>query len=336
MVGDNMKVFKYLSCEKGLAEVYEIYMVVQSLMPYAKTKYRGLWEDALDEAFFHIVENYDSSKGDLEHYATRVVGTILLNKNKKESANTEQMEISMDMQTAKDFMFVSKNTEGDKDTDFEKCLSEMAELVVRDLKFFLTLSSKDRKMDYKKIFEKYSTSTIQKVQEYLVNTYQDKISRFIEYSKTASVRDFKEDRYLKSLDVGVSYKGRLNGVILFEKKQGSHNKKIFRVDIKEVLDSLLEVYYTNNDYGKIEIEGIPVYISMSGILLNDRQELISILERELVGSLLSRTSLKVVRYEKGNEILLSSTKNEYTDIVLPVFNSEYMVMIERVVAKEVA
>lgn len=331
-----MKVFNYLSCGKGLAEVYEIYKVVQKLEPYAKTKYKGLWEDALDEAFFHVVENYDSSKGDLEHYATRVVGTILLNKNKKESANTEQLEVSMDLQVAKDFMLYDTQLPSAKETDFDKCLDEMLGVVVKDLKFFLTLSSKDRKMSYRKIFEKYSSDTIQKVQEYLIDTYKGSISRIITYAKMSGIRDFKEGRYLKSVDPGLIYKGKLNGVVLLNKKQGSHNKKVFRVDIREVLDDLVETYYTNNEYGKIEIEDVPVYISMSGVIINDKQELIKTLERELVGSLLARTSLKVVRYKKGVEILLSSAKIEYSEVVLPIFNSEYTVRVDRVVFKEVS
>ena len=331
-----MRVFDYLAGERGMSEAYNIYKVVQSLMPLAKATYKGSWEDALDEAFFHILKNYDPSKGDLEHYATRVVGTIHLNKNKKESASTEQAELSLDLQMAKDYDAISKELEDShKDTDTGRCVEDMAKLLSKDLKFLVTMSLKDKKMSYRRIFERYDIDTIIEAKEYLVNKYQDKISEIVDYTKEASIRDFKEDRYLKSMDVGFNYVGELKGVVLYSKKQGSHYKKIYSVDIRGVLDNIISIFYKDDGFGKISIEGNILYVSMSGVILKDFAELRDILERELVGSLLSRSALKVVKYERGERILLSSTKTDYSEIILPIFNSEYTIEVKRLVTKEV-
>lgn len=330
-----MKVFKYLFNKKGVAETYEIYKAVRALTPYAKSKYKGQWEDALDESFFHILENFDSSKGELEHYATRVVGTIFLNKNSKEVSNTEQTDICMDLQSAKEYTLVGKRDEV-LDTDFNSCLRDMVSVLVKDFRFFASLSNKDRKCDYGKLFSKYSLGTIKEVQDYLTEKYKDEVSRILGYAKSVSIRDFNEDRYLSSVDEGLEYLESLNGIALIIRKKGYHTKKVFKIDIGEVLDNIIGLFYKDSsNYGLATIEGNPVYVSLSGNIVSTESELRDCIERELIGTLVSRTTLKVVHYGRGDIILFSSTKDTQCDVILPMFGKDYVVSFERIAVKEV-
>lgn len=329
-----MRVFRYLSNGKSLAETYKIYNVIRSLKNYAVAKYNSSWEDALDEAFFHIVDNFDESKGDLEHYATRVVGTILLGKNKKELANSEQTELSMDLDVAKGFKDNDGGTEV-KDPDVGRCLRDMVNLLTNDVKFFITRNHKHKKMDYGNIFKKYEFETIQEVEEYLTNTYRDKVSKAVSLSRDSSIRDFSDDRYINSIDATLEYRGVLNDVVLLSKRKGAHDKKLYHIDIKGVLQNILDTFYSSEDFGKVEIEDKVIYVTLSGNIVNSMSELMEVLERELVGSILSRTSLKVISYNKGHNLYLSSTKDSSMIVNLPIFGSEYIINMDRVVFKEV-
>ena len=331
-----MRLFKYLST-KSTKEMYDIFNVVSSLKKYAQIKYKDNYEDALDASYMHIVEHYDPSKGDLKNYAIKVVGTIGLGSNKKELANEEQTRLSLDSKTASEFFNspIDSLEENFKSSNINSCIKDMVSLFVKDFKFFATQSTKYRKMDYKELLDKYSVESIVNAKNYLMEKYSNEIEKFISYSKVASIRNFNEDRYLKSLDTSLEYKGSLNDIILIKRKQGSHVKKVYRVLIEENINTLLDLFYTNTDYGKILIADVPIYLSLSGKIVDSEEELRCSLERELVGSLLSRTSLKVIHYDKGNEILLSSTKDVQYSVVLPLFDKNVSIDFERVVIKEV-
>lgn len=331
-----MKLFKYLS-SKSIKETYDIYKAVAELKSHAISKYRNNWEDALDAAFFHIIENYDSSKGELKHYATKVVGTIFLSNNKKEVANDEQTMIGLDTMTAKEYINSPEEyfEEDIKSSNIDECVHEMVHLFVRDFKFFTSSDSKHRKMNYSDLFKKYSLDSISKAREYLLENYQDDVGRFVTLSKSTNIRSFDENRYLKSIDNSIEYVDSLNGIVIIKRKQGSHIKKIYKVDLELLIDRVLDLFYSSNDCGKIMIEDIPIYLSLAGKIMNSVEDLKNSLESELVGSLLSRTSLKVLSYERGKEVLFSSTKDTQCDVILPLFGKNMPINFERIVIKEV-
>ena len=240
----------------------------------------------------------------------------------------------MDLNTAKDYA-ISSVVVDEKGTDFDKCLVEMVNLLVDDFKFFASFFTKDRKGDYSKLFAKYSADTIKSVQEYLVNTYKEDLARLFNFSKNTSIKDFKEDRYLGSLDKGLTFNGIINDIVVIKRERGYHCKKIFKINLGEVISDIVRLFYTDTCFGKSLIENVPVYVSLSGKIVHDKDELMNLLERELVGSLLSRTPLKVVNYIKGSELLLSSTKDTQHDIQLPMFGKVFIISFERMAVKEV-
>lgn len=332
-----MRLFKYLS-SKSPKELYDIFKIVQSLKPYAKSKYGNNFEDALDASYEHIIKNYDSSKGELRNYAIKVVGTIWLNSNKKELASDEQTRISLDVKTAKDF--VNSSTEERMEEDLKSnnvnsCINDMVGFFVKDFKFFITTNSKYKKMDYSELRDKYTSESILSAMRYLNKTYSEEIGKFVAYSKQSSIRNFDENRYKKSIDTSLEYKGNLNDIILVKRKQGSHIKKVYKVSIEDTINKIMELFYSDTNYGMIIVANIPVFLTLSGKIVDNVGDLKYSLEKELVGSLLSRTSLKVLHYDRGNEILLSSTKDTQCDVVLPLFGKNVSINFERVVVKEV-
>lgn len=332
-----MKLFRYLSSTKDIKETYKIYKVVRDLKPYAISKYKSSWEDALDEAFFHILENYDSEKGDLEHYATRIVGTILLNKDKKEVANDEQTKLGLDLKVASEYKSSTLELifEDEKSQDIKECIQDMSKLFANDLKFFISNNAKDRCMNYSKLFEKYSVKVISESKKYLVDTYFEDVKNFIEAGKGSSIRNFPGDRYLKSLDEGVEYIGELNDIVIIKRKQGSHMKNAYRVYIPDLLDMFHKLFYDDDGILTIDFENTKIFLTLSGRFVDSVEKLNECLERELVGSLLSRTSLKVFHYEKGNELLLSGTKDIQFSIILNIFGKNVSVDFNKAVVKEV-
>lgn len=332
-----MKFFKYAS-SKSYRELYDIFKVIKKFRHIAIKRYGDKFEDVLDDAFEHIIKNYDSNKGELENYASKVISKIGLNKT-KEIADCEQTNISLDSKIAKEYNFSDEEVshiieDSIKLGNINDCITYIAGSFVKDFKFFSSKNPKDKKIDYSDLKDSYSSESIINATKYLMNEYSKEIERFISYSRDTSIRDFNEDRYLKSIDNSLEYKGNINDIILLKRRQGSHVKKIYRVNIKEVINSIINLFYTNSDYGKIDIEGVSVYLSLSGKILDSIEDLIFFLEKELVGSILSRTSLKVLKYKRGNEILLSSTK-EQNNIVLPIFNKSFNIQFERMVIKEV-
>lgn len=332
-----MKVFNYLTNKKGIKETYDIYTEVRNLKAFAIANYKSSWEDALDEAFFHILSNYDSSKGDLSHYASKIVRTILLNKNKKEVANDEQTKIGLDLKAAEEYKSSSLELifEDEKSEDIKKCIEDMVELYTKDLKFFVTENSKDRKQKYSKLFKKYSCEVIEESKKYLKDKYHNKAKDFVEMSKNTGIRNFGEDRYLKSIDSMVEYVGELNDIVMIRRRQGSHVKKVFKINIGEKINLLYNLLYKDDGYLTFNMEDSKVYLTLSGRFVNSVEELKNCLESELVGSLLSRTCLKVFHYDKGNELLLSSTKDIQYSVVLSIFGKNITIIFDRVVVKEV-
>lgn len=318
--------------------MYKIYIVVQGLKAYAISIYKDYWEDALDEAFFHIIENYDPTKGDLEHYAIIVVKTILLNRNKKEVADDDVIQSSADTRTTDDSgttlfdMVVGKDTDS---VDVEKCIIEMAPYFVKDFKFFKTDSPRDRRLSYTTLFEKYSLDCISTAKSYLLREYTDSVEDFYSFAKTGSMHSFSKDRYKKSLNTSVEFVEKINDIIVIKKKENSHIKRVFSFSIEDALETILDLFYSDDSKAILSIAGVTMYSTMAGKIVDSREELMKSLEYELIGSLLSRTSLKLFKYDEGEILYFSSIKDEQRDVCIEIFGKSVFFPFNRLVVKEV-
>lgn len=156
------------------------------------------------------------------------------------------------------------------------------------------------------------------------------------FAKHSTLKSFDGTRYLSSPDKGLEYKGCLNDIVMVKRSKGSHTKRLYRLAIDDVIDSLMYLFYCDEEYGKLVIEGIVVYTSIAGCIIVGEDNLKEQLENEIVGSILSRTSLRVVNYIKGKEILFSSTQDHQHNVVLPMFGKDVSIGFERLVCKEVS
>ena len=123
-----MKYFKYLF-SKSTKELYDVFKEVQGLHGYARAKYgEEKVEDVLDASYEHIIKNFDPSKGELRNYAMKVVGTIHLGINKKESASDEQTKITLDIKTAQDYINSPMEDvleSSSKSDSVDRCINDM-------------------------------------------------------------------------------------------------------------------------------------------------------------------------------------------------------------------
>lgn len=333
-----MQVFKHIKSFGDTARAYEIFKVVSSLKPYAITIYGNAWKDALDTAFFHIIDNYDDSIGDLVHYATKVVATIELQKYKKEFAEDDVLSTELDCQTAKmklntleDSMFEDKLSK-----DFYACSQELASYFIKDFLFFKSGQSKNRKEVYTEIFKKYSVETIGAAREHLLSEYSEKVGKFLLMGDKMRFRVFSVDKIKCNYIDGSEYKGVINDIVVLKRKSGAHSKKIYRLNISEMVEMLWNEFYENERYGKIVIEGIPIYMTLSGNIVDSKRVLLRSIELELLSMVLSRSNLKILYGEEGKVVLFSSSKEIVFNIAVEAFGREFNINLERLVAKEVA
>lgn len=331
-----MNLFKYLDSGKSYEEVYDIYSKVRSNEAYARKIYGGNWEDALDAAFFHVLDKYDSSVGDLDNYITVVVKTILLNKDKKEYANDEKAKKGLD---SKEYIEYKGNEidlifEDDRADSVRYCVKDMLEMFIEDYKFFKTGKSRDRKNNYGGIFSKYSYDVISDSKDYLVTNYLEEVYEFMKYSRQPSVRLLSCDRYNKSLDSNLVYKSEINGTVIIKRRKGSHYKNLYRVDLSSMLGVVVNLLYGRGSLGRLDIEGVTVYISLTGKIVFSLDTLKKLLEEEIIGVILTNSYFKIVNHTVGDNILLSGTKDSLSDIVIPVFDRHIPVFYSTVVFKE--
>ena len=332
-----MDYFKYARADSY--KMVEIYRVVWSLANYAKSIYGPLYTDALDAAFFHILSHYDEI-GDLEHYATRVVGKILLNKRSHEVEDEVLLTTAMDIKSSKvtsnipENIFVQKE-EIKKTKKYKDCLNELVEKFIIDYKLFSTLRPETRKCDYDRITDRYSASVIQSAMVYLLSTYGDAMNKMFEMRKYCHIR-YQPNKYQSYFDPKVKSYGCLNNTFLYE-LEGKGSRVFYRFNIKEFIDLLVsDVYFAPDSCVMVTVEGVQAFLSLSGRIVIGLEELRNVLEVEIIGWFLPRASYRVVSYAVGSDIILSSSRErDDTCMGIDIFGEEYFIPIRMMVSKRI-
>ena len=319
----------------------QIYHVVQNLKGYAITIYKNLWEDALDMAFFHILSNYDAeSGGDLEHYATKVVGTIMLNKYNHEIEHDIALEDGMNKKSAEDTSANPLNILMEKENrvqlkDIERCKRYLLPMFIQDYKFFLSMRQEYRKCSYTGIFDMFSSEVIVETIKYYSKKYGSEMLKLGELKKQCHYRSFSDDRYQKSMDPNIEYQGMFHGVLLYRVVTKRGSRYFYSINIKKIIEDIVENFYLKPDNeAHTVVEGVDVYCSLSGKFLMGIENLKRALENEIIGSILAKmTIFRVIRYERGVNILLSATKETDVRFPIEVFGHTYFVGFDRVPSK---
>lgn len=337
-----LKCFKYIS-NKSISDVYEIYEVVMSLKPYAITIYKSRWEDALDESFFHIMKHYDKSKGDLVHYATRVVGKILLSKNKKEIANDEVLEIASESSAYVDnkegqdnspYFLLEKNELDKERKDVKACIDMLKEYFIKDFKFFNTQDPSQRTLSYTEVFNRFSEDTINTARKYLLANNEG-IEELYKTASTCALRKFGDERFQKGYDPFVKYLGEINNIVLFEKKKGSHVKVVYKLDFDKMYQKLKDLFYSEGGKCRAVVDGTEVFATLTGTIVIGDKELRRVLERDLVGCILTRTKYPLLQIREGKDVLLSCSSEIKYNLFQEFYGEEVELEFERIVSKEV-
>lgn len=338
-----MDYFSYVKLTKSPDFIMEVFNTVADLESYAKTIYKGLYEEVLDKAFFHILDNFDPSKGQLENYAVSVVGKILLNKYRREVTHDLALDIALEDKSAEEdngeilSQFISATEERERN-DVKACTQELVPYFIKDARFFATMKSTNRTLSYSEIFSKYSTVTIKRAVDYLSENYLEEVKNFYEYGKSISVKRYSKDRYKKSLDTAVNFKGEIGGIVLYEKLRGFHDKFFYSIDLKQTLVKFISKFYYNMDNinNYVKVEEVEAFISILGEVVVGVKEVSEVIEKEMLGMLVSRnSSLKVVKYDERERLIVSCTSDLGFSIAITAFGESFSMDLKRLSSKQV-
>lgn len=318
---------------------YQIYQEVYSsgMIKYAKSIYGANFEDALDKAYRHILENFDPEKGELTHYVTSTISKINFN-NGKEFSYDEVTTLAMDSLAFKNnygdpqdevFTKISETLGGDT----EICIRHLLKCYIEDFKFFKSKKLSDRVNEYGDLFDRFSVKTILTAVNYISEKYDADVEELYTLKKQMRFKHYDKDRYKDSFDDTVEYMCDFNGIIVYKKNNPKLNKVVYEINIQDILKRFTETYYKgmlNRNIG-----GIECYVTLSGKIVMDYKELLSELESEIIGSVLSRLmQVGVIRYEFGKSMLLtSSSPMSRTTVTLLVLDIPFTVELSMRVSK---
>lgn len=330
-----MKYFKYVRDADSLL-AYKAHVAVRKCKPLAMSKYGSRWEDALDDAYFHIMDHYNEAQGSLEHYALSVVGTISLNRYAKEVGSDTVFDIESNKEAVKydelnsPFDSVLKEEDIEYDSALKQCVQYLLPLFIKDYKMFGSKDGSDRKMSYKGLFDKFPVSIISKVFKTLGEEYYEEGKYLNELSKDCHMRNFSADRFESSLDKTISYQGRIGDIIKCKATGVKRKKYLYDLNIDDLCNKVYNMFYDIGGLGSRLIYGITVYCSLSGNIYFTKEDLFESLEREIVGSVLAmRTNLKVLYYEKGKEMIFTSTRDDEPSVALTMFKTKVLIPLTR-------
>lgn len=338
-----MEYFKY-AMALDTVRAREIFAVVQGLEPFAKKKYKGKWEDAIDATFMHVLRNYDeNSGGNLEHYATSVMSKILLNSFKKETGSETQLLIESDKKAVQDEHLSNPEyilTEGldDRDDSLKDCIQYLIPRFLKDYEVWKKKQETDKSNheDYTGIFKKYKPAVIKRALDYLVANYYDDAVYLSQLAKGRKMRRFSKDRYKNSLDLELEYQGTLNGIVLVHFKNQRLRRVVYSVDIQGFINKLVDSFYKENSVCCKNIAGNNVYVTLSGYIAFGLEELKEQLETEIVGAIFARSvKLHCLHYDFGSMLLVTSSREIETSVFFDMFGSQVMLDFKRLVLKRV-
>lgn len=307
----------YFNCAKLLKlnnpyRVWQIYNVVYSnnMKAYALRIYGNNYKDALDNAYRHVLENFDASKGELDHYVISVIHKINLSANKHEVHHQELTDAKIDSDSYKlnngdplDEIISSESANVDADVD--SCIRYMLKYYIEDFKFFKSKKISERVYDYSDIYNKFSTSSLLTAFKIMSESYDAEIEELYILRKKLRFKPYSDDRYLESFDKEVEYKAFFKGIIIYRKLKPKAPKVVYEIDICDLLNRFKKMFYSGL-YNR-NIGGVECYISLSGKIITDENILDDTIESELIGGILSRCQqMKVMKYNKGESILLTS------------------------------
>lgn len=332
-----MKYFAYIQDLK-LKDIVRIYNVVNSLTMYAKRIYSGLWEEALNKSFLHILHNYDENKGDLENYAIRIVKTIELNKYRYESENDTALNLTLDKisyDAYNELDTMEFEEEQELSTDVQECVRVLVPKFIKDQKVFNLLKPEKAKVDLKELRNTFSDEVILKALSILSNNFTEEV----EYLKNLSLQKhlYKLDmnRWEKERDEFVSYAEEYNGILAWRGSPKS-SRMFYRLNVRELIDNVVNHFHGKDGLAHRVIGGVDVYMSLSGFITFDYESIREQVEREIINYIAAMVrEIKFIRYEKGEYAWVSSVHKITYAIEIKAFGEVIKVHLKKMVSKKI-
>ena len=343
-----MKYFGYSSGGRNSSQyqLARIFNAVQKMENLAKARYGGRFQDALDAALFHIIDNYDDSMDDsdenLEHYTASIVNTIYRNSGRREVLSETVLDIESNNQAIRDvevtdpYEGIELNREVNFEKDVSSCIDVLLPNFLKDYELFKSRKSTDRKMNYRGVYNSFSDAVITEAVKRISKDY-DSAKYLAELGKSCRLRTFSADRYKSSMDEAIRFSGMINGIAVCTYSSSRVKRNVYMVHITDFVDEAVDKFYSGSDaVGARKICGHNIYCTLSGKEVDGLEKLRESIENDIVGALLAKVvNLRVVDYKPGNYLLVSSSKAEEYGLVFHVFNTDVVLQMTRLTVRRV-
>lgn len=298
-------------------------------------------DDALEDTYVHVLKHYKEGEGDLTSYITSVLSTIYKSKYKKEVISDEVLNIELDKKISSDEEFSSdsdfcKIEEDSINESVEDCKKLLIPMYIEDFKFLQSYKQSDKKLNYSNLRDLFSERTISKALLELKEEYDEDLSRLFNFSKVYMWKNHNNMLQDKFYDKSLSFMCTINDIVvckLVKRTKGVTTKCIYKLNLESMINTVKNTY---KDLLMCKVGDFEVWLTLSGYITYNEDELNSRLETELLCKLMSVTSnFRIVAYEKGKVVYLSSYL-ELENIVSVVLLDKIIVYnLEKVVLKVV-
>lgn len=342
-----MKYFLYSAGpNRSQYTMQRIFNAVQSMKGMAISRYGGRYQDALDAAFFHVIDNYDeafaSGEEGLEHYVASVVSKIHRGSLKREVLSDTVLDIVSDEKSVREdqminpYESISINAAEDFKRDVHACMDALVPNFLKDYELFNGNSSAERKANYKDIYARFPDSVIKEAVSRM-RSYYEEAKHLNSVSKQCKMRTFSVDRYKCSMDEAVKFTGYINGIAVCTYATSRVKRSVYRVLLPEFVEEVIREFYSSpTQCGYRVIHGHDIYCTLSGKLVDGIDALRESIETDILGALLARAvNLRVVDYQKGKQLLVSSAKSEEHGMIFRAFNKDVVLQLSRLVVRRV-
>ena len=341
-----MKYFVYCSGpNRSQHSMQRIYDAVQRMKGLAMARYGGRYQDALDAAFFHILDNFDESlaTGDdgLDHYVASVVSKICRGSRREVLSDTVLDIVSDNQAVAESHMEnpyekIELNASEEFERNVISCMDALVPNFLKDYELFNGNSSVERKTNYRPIYASFTDAVVMEAVVRLKAYYED--AKYLNsLSRQCKMRTFSPDRYKSSLDEAIQFTGFVNGIAVCTYATSRIKRSVYRVHIMEFIEEVLRLfYYGEAPLGKRTIHGHDIYCTLSGKLVDGLDALREAIETDILGALLARVvNFRIVNYNKGSQLLVSSAKPEEHGIIFRIFNTDVVLELSRLTVRRV-
>lgn len=313
-----------------------VYKVVMDNHKYTRFIHKGNWEKVSELTIMHIIKNFDPMKTTtdnledaLDRYSKRIIKWIKEN-------SSDELDLSEDFSLTHEPYLTNEEDEAEvviekvADENTVHCLEQLAFPCFIDMGYLETGKGKSvMQRDFESLKSLYSYKTLANCTRYIKSEYSKSILEFKERINNGKIGR-PVSNFEKYIDYNIEYLGKNNGMLTITRKERTHTKHLYKVEYKSVFPILFKALYEDDYRAVMEIEGVKIYASLSGVYLNNIKELLYCIENELASEVLTKTGLSLFTYVRGEYAYFSSTKDNIEDLIIEVFGIKLTIPFTKV------